>query len=310
MRPKYDMALLRAPHQLNADLHLIDWLEAMDVAYDVVTDEDLHAEGTDLLAPYAVVLTGSHHEYWSTAMLDGLAGYLAGGGRLMYLSGNGLYWPIGVDPSRPHVIEVRRGQNGTGTWRSAPGENYLSTTGEPGGLWRDRGRPPQALVGVGMAASGFDIALPYRRTAASFDPRAAFIFDGVAVDEPIGATGLVMSGAAGLEIDRADVALGTPPHALVVATATGFSDAYLRAIEEVTAPDAKQGGRESPEVRADMVFFEGPNGGAVFSVGSITWCGSLSSGNYENAVSRITSNVLRAFAGGESTSASLATEAG
>jgi N,N-dimethylformamidase len=48
-------------------------------------------------------------------------------------------------------------------------------------------------------------------------------------------------------------------------------------------------------VRADMVYFETNNGGAVFSTGSITWCGSLSHNSYDNNVSRITENVLRHF---------------
>ena len=294
MRPTYRMALILAPLHFPADLYLIDWLEAMGHRYDVLTDEDLHAEGAALLHPYRVVITGSHHEYWSGAMLDAVESYLADGGRWMSLSGNAYYWPIGLDPARPHLLEIRRGNNGTGTWRSAPGEAWFQTTGEPGGLWRDRGRAPQRLVGVGMSASGFDVALPFHRLPASHDPRAAFIFAGVGDDEPIGDTGLMMGGAAGLEIDRADAGLGTPPHALVVATARGYSNSYLRAIEEVTAPDAHQGGEESPAVRGDMVFFETPNNGAVFSVGSITWFGSLSASNYDNPVSRITGNVLRA----------------
>ena len=44
-----------------------------------------------------------------------------------------------------------------------------------------------------------------------------------------------------------------------------------------------------------MVYFETPNKGAVFSVGSIAWCGALSHNGYENNVSRITENVLRQF---------------
>jgi N,N-dimethylformamidase len=44
-----------------------------------------------------------------------------------------------------------------------------------------------------------------------------------------------------------------------------------------------------------MVYFETPNDGAVFSVGSICWCGSLSHNQYDNNVSRITENVLRKF---------------
>ena len=67
MRPRYHMRALNCPHQLPADLHLIDWLEAKGHAYDVITDEDLHAEGLDLLAPYKVIITGSHPEYWSGA---------------------------------------------------------------------------------------------------------------------------------------------------------------------------------------------------------------------------------------------------
>jgi N,N-dimethylformamidase len=44
-----------------------------------------------------------------------------------------------------------------------------------------------------------------------------------------------------------------------------------------------------------MVFFETPNGGAVWSTGSIAWCGSLSWNGYDNNVSRLTGNVLRRF---------------
>ena len=60
-----------------------------------------------------------------------------------------------------------------------------------------------------------------------------------------------------------------------------------------------QGGSGNPLVRADMVYMEGPNGGAVFSVGSISWCGSLSHNGYDNNVSRITGNVLRRFSSEE-----------
>ena len=295
MRPHYLMPLVRSAHQFPADLHLVDWLREKRFDVDVITDDVLHLEGRELLERYRVVVTGTHPEYWTASMLDALREYLAGGGRLMYLGGNGFYWVTSVDPERPHVIEVRRGRRGTGTWRGAPGEDYHSTTGEPGGLWRDRGRPPQQLVGVGMATQGFDRALPFERAEGSRDPRAAWIFEGVA-DGPIGDAGLMMDGAAGLELDRLDFALGTPPHALLLAVATGFSDSYQHVVEEVESSDSKQGGTVSPYVRADMVFFELPDGGAVFSASSISWCGSLSHNDYDNSVSRITENVLRRFA--------------
>ncbi len=262
---------------------------------DVITDEDLHAEGLELLARYRVVLTGSHPEYWTAPMLEALRGYLDAGGRLMYLGGNGFYWVTSVDSRRPHAIEVRRGRRGTGTWRGEPGEDYHSTTGELGGLWRDRGWPPQRLVGVGMATQGFDRALPFERQQESRDPRAAWIFEGVA-EGLIGDGGLVMDGAAGLELDRLDHSLGSPPHALLLATASGFSDSYQHVVEEVESSNSQQGGSVSPFVRGDVVFFELADGGAVFSTGSIAWCGSLSHNGYDNGVSRMTENVLRRFA--------------
>ena len=55
------------------------------------------------------------------------------------------------------------------------------------------------------------------------------------------------------------------------------------------------GGTQDSGVRADMVYFSTPNGGAVFSTGSISWCGSLSHNRYENNVSRLTGNVLTRF---------------
>jgi N,N-dimethylformamidase len=51
----------------------------------------------------------------------------------------------------------------------------------------------------------------------------------------------------------------------------------------------------NPSVRADMVFFETPKGGAVFSVGSVAWAASLPCHGFDNNVSRLTGNVLRRF---------------
>jgi N,N-dimethylformamidase len=295
IRPQYRFWLTEGGWALSSDMYLVDWLEAEGIAYDVITDHDLHGEGAELLDGYRAVITGSHPEYISEAMMDAFEEYTGHGGRLMYLGGNGFFWVTAIHPEAPHAIEVRRGFSGTRPWTSAPGEVHLAATGEPGGMWRHRGRPPQRLAGVGYTSQGSDAAVPFRRLPGSRDPRAEFIFAGVG-DEPIGDGGLVLDGAGGAEVDRYDPALGTPPHALRLATTTGFSDAYQLAIEEISVQAPNQGGTTSERVRADLTFFEGPHDGAVFSTGSIAWCGSLSHNGYDNPVSRITENVLRAFA--------------
>ena len=106
----------------------------------------------------------------------------------------------------------------------------------------------------------------------------------------------MLGGAGGFELDRADAELGTPPHALILATARGFSDVYQGVVEDIRTADSQQGGTVSPSVRSDIVFFETSAGGAVFSVGSIAYCGALNDAGGDNHVSRLTENVLRRFA--------------
>ena len=92
------------------------------------------------LTKYRVLILSTHPEYWTRQMYDRVKHWVfEEGGRLMYLGGNGFYWVTSVDPQRPHVIEVRR-WGGTRSWTARPGEHHHSTTGELGGLWRERGR--------------------------------------------------------------------------------------------------------------------------------------------------------------------------
>jgi N,N-dimethylformamidase len=285
LRPQHD------PWGLNADSLLLRWLDACGIDYDVITDHQLHEEGAALLSRYDAVLTGTHPEYHTTPMLDALESWLADGGRLFYAGANGFYWRIALSNEWPAALEMRRAEDGTRTWDSAPGEYHHAWTGELGGLWRRIGRAPNRLVGIGFCAQGFLDGRPYRLLPAARDPRAAWIFEGVDGSE-IGAFG-PLGGAACEEIDRADDRLGTPPHALRLASATGFGPDMLKTKEEflyMTPHDPKD-----PDVRADMVFFETSRGGAVFSTGSIAWAGSLAHAGYRNEISRISENVLRRF---------------
>lgn len=299
LHPEYRWWGSDAPRHLSADLELVRWLEHENYRYDVITDESLHAAGLELLSRYRVVLTGSHPEYWTASMLDSLSRYLSQGGRLMYLGGNGFYWVTSLGEDSPHVAEIRRGWTAPGIWASMPGESHHSMTGEPGGLWRHRGRAPQGIVGVGSAAMGWGAAPGYVRQEDSFDERAAFVFEGIGDDEVIGdfeeGFSAATAGAAGDEIDRLDFGLGSPRHALLLATsAGGHSDHYQPMVEDNVTPGV--GGTDDPTLRADMVFFETPDGGAVFSVGSINWILNLPYNGYRNNVARITGNVLSRFA--------------
>ena len=298
MRPKYRSWLGgrgSALWQFNADTHMIDWLQALGYGFDCLSDEDLHYQGEAALGDHDVLITSSHSEYWSKEMWDAVDAFRARGGRIMSMGGNTWYWRVAFNPVVPGVMEVRRNEDGTRAWAAEPGEYYHSFTGEYGGLWRRQGRAPQTIAGNGFIAQGFDDSSYFLRKEGSFDPRARFIFEGIADDERIGDFGLVGHGAAGLELDHADRLLGSPPHTLVLASSTGHSDIYQVVAEEILINYPGTGGTVSPLVKADLVFYETAAGGAVFSTGSIAWAGSLSHNGYDNNVSRITRNVLDRF---------------
>jgi N,N-dimethylformamidase len=278
-----------------ADTHLLDWLRAKEIDFDVVTDEDLDDEGLDLIKDYPTVLTGSHPEYHTPGMLDALQGYVDGGGKFVYLGGNGFYWRIARSSLLPGVVEIRRGEGGIRAWSAEPGEYYNSLDGAYGGLWRRNGRPPQRLVGIGFSGQGQFEGSYYRRLPASYAPEAAWIFEGID-EEILGDFGLSGGGAAGFELDRTYRDLGTPDNIMVLARSEGHGASFIPVPEELlTHLLTVSGEARDALMRAEIVYFDNPAGGAVFAVGSITFCGSLPHNDYRNPISRLLENVVRRF---------------
>jgi len=280
------------------DTYVIDWLTRKGIAHDVITDHDLHAEGAELLKPYSVVITGQHPEYHTTEMLDGIEDYLACGGRLIYLGANGFYWKTVFHKEAPWALEVRRAESGIRSWATEVGENYHAFDGSYGGLWRRIGRPAHKLVGIGFTSQGIYIGYPYTVNNAMNDPRVAFVRQGLEKElQPgvkLGERGYMGGGAVGHELDRADFRLGTPRHALILATGVVDHPAFQPANEDRLSHYWPKPREEL--IRADMVFFETPAGGAVFSVGSMNFVGSLPIDDYDDLLTRMMTNVVRRFA--------------
>lgn len=294
-RPILNMGPTSELWNLSEDTHILAWLDRIGQPVDLITDEDLHAEGADLLRRYRAVVAGSHPEYLTTPMWSGLKSWLGEGGRLLALGANGFYWRVAAHPTKPGVIELRRAEGGGRYWAEEPGEHHMAFNGELGGLWRRVGEAPNALVGVGSRALGFDASSWYVRTPASDDPRAAFIFEGLSREARIGDRGLLGGGAAGWEVDAADLELGTPPHALVVAHSEMHTRNLLPFPEDVMMPHPGQTGASDPRLRAEMVFFETEGGGGVFATGSMAWAAALPIDGFSNSVAQVTGNVLRRF---------------
>jgi N,N-dimethylformamidase len=293
LRPDYVTWLTAGRRHLAADFYLTGWLERLGVDHDVATDEDLDRLGEELLARYRVVVTGTHPEYITAREYDALSAYAAAGGRIMYLGANGFFWVTSFTDESRTAVECRRGFAAQRNWTSHPAETLHSSTGEQGGAWLHRARSSRELFGVGMCAAGWGAASGYERTETSRDPEVAFAFEGVA-DERLGDEGLVLGGAAGDELDSADVRHGTPLHTKVLLTSR-HGPKYLPTLEAVQSLEPDCDGTHNGEVRSDVVLLETARGGMVFSVGSICWAGAMAVKDYDNDVARLTSNVLLEF---------------
>ena len=295
-RPDYRFwAFDEGARGFTADLYLVEWLEKNGYEFDVLTDLELHLQGDTALDGYDVVLTGSHPEYHSKQILNALESFRDSGGKIGYLGGNGFYWVTGLINTEAQVIEIRRGHVGIRTWESEPGEVDLVSSWEPGGLWRFRGRAPQKLVGVGMTGQGGESRPYWIPTQPGTREAEPWFYDGLD-GATIGEKGFVGGAAAGDEVDRVDTKLGTPPGTIVLASSRDHPTDAQRAAEEILQLfHGSTSGPNDPDIRADMVYYEAPGGGAVFSTGAIAFIASLLVDDGDNSSSRALRNVMEKF---------------
>ncbi len=295
-RPNYVTWLNAARRHFAADFYITGWLEHLGIGYDVITDEDMHKGGLDLLKRYDVLLTGSHPEYPTSRQMQTYYDFVGQGGSLMYLGGNGFYWVTGFDGDDTLTLECRRGFAGERNWTSHPAELDHSSTGEVGGTYSHRGQSGRQLCGVTSVGVGWGDASGYTRTEDSRSPDLAFLFQGIGDDEMIGDFGHILGGAAGDELDAADYDNGTPPNARILMSSR-HNDTYYPFLETVTQVEPNVSGPNNPNVRSDVVFIDTGTGGKILSAGSICWAGALAWNGYDNNVATLCTNALRNFMG-------------
>lgn len=143
-------------------------------------------------------------------------------------------------------------------------KGYHTLTKEKGGLWRDLGRPESKYLGVAYNYLGYGTYKPYK-----VEKPNHWIFKntGLKTGDLIGESGVNSRGAAGGETDK--ITPYTPKN--FVRLAKGLNP--------------NLGG-------SDMIYYDTPSGGGVFSVGSLTFTGTLES---DKDISQMVKNVLNHF---------------
>jgi hypothetical protein len=241
---------------------LLGWLEREGFEYDYYAEAQLH-DGTLDLDAYKVLMLSIHPEYWTREMYFKVKRWVfERGGRLMYLAGNGLNCEVtltanGVMRCLSHLHSEHGEMGGRSEDGSVEYESRMGRTLES----------EANLLGVVCTETGIMTAAPYRVIDA-----AHWIFEGTGLrnGDMFGEKTLherVPGGASGHETDKRSVS--SPANTVLLAKGVN--------------PD--EGGSE-------IVCHESGGGGAVFSVGSITWVPALFPDPH---VSRITRNVLTRF---------------
>lgn len=248
--------------QAPAEWRLYGWLEREGFSYDLYAEAQLH-DGTLNLSAYKVLILAVHPEYWSREMYLKVKSWVfQQGGRLMYLGGNGLncevvFQPDGSLRCLSHLRSLHGEMGGYSDDGTIEYESRMHRTLES----------EANLLGVVCTSAGIMTAAPYQ----VLEPEH-WIFEGTALrkGDLFGQNTLherVPGGASGHETDKRSAS--SPANTLLLAKGTN--------------PD--EGGSE-------ITYHEPCSGGAVFSVGSITWVSALFC---DSAVSTITRNVLQRF---------------
>lgn len=248
--------------QTPGEWRLYGWLEREGFDYDLYAEAQLH-DGTLPLDEYKVLIIAVHPEYWTREMYTRVKSWVFDrGGRLMYLGGNGLNCEVTLDAATSVMRCLSH-------LRSEHGE--MGGKAPDGSMWESRMHrtfeSEANLLGVVCSETGIMTSAPYRVIEPSH-----WVFQGTGLGKGdlFGRETLherVPGGASGHETDK--MSASSPKNTQLLAKGTNIDN----------------GGSE-------IVTFDTPSGGAVFSVGSITWVSALFP---DASVSRITSNVLNRF---------------
>lgn len=243
---------------------LLAWMEREGFEYDYYSEADLD-DGTLALDAYRVLMLSVHPEYWTRTMFDRLKTWVQErGGRLMYLGGNGLNCEVEMAPDGSSM-------RCKSMLRPKPGELGMYDENDRG-VYHDsrfaRAHVSEAsLLGVVTTHTGIMTAAPYKVVD---DTSWVFAGTGLRNGGLFGLQGLQERGAGGASGHETDkMSPNSPPGTRLLAKGLNPDD----------------GGSE-------MVTYETESGGAVFSVGSITWVASVL---IDSGTSRITANVLSRF---------------
>jgi N,N-dimethylformamidase len=238
-------------HTTRAELWLHGWLSDRGYAFDIYADQDFDLLGSGFQS-YKALILNTHPEYWTDGMMANLKTYLAGGGKVLYLAGNGVYERVAYDRDNNTMLS-------NGGDASERQKQYFRNLTPPD--------PERAVLGVGYLGNNWSgNKADYCPFEVLNGAHRFFAGTGLATGDLVGGDGL-NGPASGWEMDTS-IAGEAPPGQIVTAF-LGDDRGAPPANIELLARGTNAG------FAADMTCYQTPAGGLVFAAGSLTFTGSL-----------------------------------
>ncbi len=246
------------------DAPFVAWLHREGHDVDFCTDVDLHRDGDALLAPYRLLVSAGHDEYWSDAMRGALERHVLRGGNLAFFGGNTCWWRVVFEDD---VTFSRRHFWSDPTCPGPPENTLLGVSFRNGGE-RDRADHPTPV--------GYQVQHAGHWVYAGTGLRDGDVFGAGPEDYLVGYE------CDGAVFDRADLAAGRP------VTPTG-DDGTPHDFTILAVGDTRASGWGFGNGAATMGLRT--PGGTVFTAATTDWPRLLGSSSTPE-VDRITRNVI------------------
>jgi hypothetical protein len=298
----------------------VEWAESHDLHFDYAVSRDLDDDPT-VLDGYSLVLSVGHDEYWSAGQRDALERHIAGGGNVVSMSGNTMFWQVRLEADAMVCHKYTAHLNDPVMAAGAPESGRTTMTG----MWADPvvGRPETAVLGAGSAwglYNRFGAAMPRGSGGFTVYRHDHWLFDGTGLryGDVLGAAcGVVGYETVGCRLTFDEYQLpiaaggdGTPEEIEVVA----FTPSTNLAMGEYPKSIAALDDQGDLEFVAERLFgrldddslarcrygnavivvcrpFAG--GGQVVTIGSTDWVFGLAS---DPRVAQVTRNAIHRFA--------------
>lgn len=245
---------------------MVRWLESSGYSLDYCTDFDLHTEGGRLLAPYRMLVSAGHDEYWSAQMRTAVQTFTAGGGHAAFFAGNVAWWRVAFDTPSSFARAKQ--------WHEVPGqaENAMTGVSFRNGGERDRDDHPRPV--------GYRVQHPDHWVYAGTGVRTGDVFGARLEDYLVGYE------CDGADFDRSDLEAGRD---VVPTGADGTPTDFVI----LGVGDTRASGWGLGNGAATLGLFT--PGGTVFTASTTDWPRVLTQGN--PVVRQITRNVLDRLGG-------------